>query len=71
MELFSQEKYVADLLERVNMKNCRPVATPLSTSEKLSLEGHTRLGEEGSLNYRTVVGALRYITLTRPDLAFL
>jgi hypothetical protein len=40
-----QEKYAADLLEKVGMKNCNSVATPLSTSEKLSVEEGTRLGE--------------------------
>jgi hypothetical protein len=40
-----QEKYVADLLEKVGVKNCNSVATPLSTSENLSTKGGTRLGE--------------------------
>jgi hypothetical protein len=40
-----QEKYAADLLEKEGVKNCNSVATPLSTSENLSAEGGTRLGE--------------------------
>jgi histone deacetylase 1/2 len=35
--ILTQEKYVNDLLRRVNMANCKPVSTPLSTSEKLSI----------------------------------
>jgi hypothetical protein len=31
--LLTQEKYASDLLQRVGMSNCKPVATPLSTSE--------------------------------------
>jgi hypothetical protein len=31
--LLTQEKYASDLLKRVGMSNCKPVATPLSTSE--------------------------------------
>jgi hypothetical protein len=65
-----QEKYVADLLERVGMKNCKSVATPLSTSEKLFVEGGTHLGEKDSAQYRSIVGALQYLILTRPDLSF-
>ncbi|XP_071678378.1 uncharacterized protein [Lolium perenne] len=35
--ILSQEKYANDLLDRANMKICKPVATPLSVSEKLSI----------------------------------
>jgi hypothetical protein len=52
------------------MKSCKAVATPLSTSEKLSLEGGTRLGEKDSVQYRSIVGVLQCLTLTRPDLSF-
>jgi hypothetical protein len=59
-----------DLLERVGMKLCKPVMTPLFTSEKLSLEGGTRLGEEDRSRYRSIVRGLQYLTLTRPNLSF-
>jgi hypothetical protein len=67
--VLSQEKYATELVERAGMKNCKPVATPLSTREKLSIGG-TRLGEQDSVRYRSIVGALQYITLTRPNLSF-
>jgi hypothetical protein len=59
-----QEKYAMDLLERVGMKTCKAVATPISTSEKLSVQGGTRLGENDSVQYHSIVGALQYLTLT-------
>jgi hypothetical protein len=65
-----QEKYATDLLEKVGMKHCKATATQLSTLEKLSLEGGTRLGEKDSVQYWSIVGALQYLTLTRPDLSF-
>jgi hypothetical protein len=65
-----QEKYATDLLPKVGMNNCKVVATPLFTSKKLSLEGGTRLGEKDSVQYQSVVSALQYLTLTRPDLSF-
>ena len=43
---------------------------PLSTSEKLSKEEGEPLSAEESTNYRSVVGALQYLTLTRPDISF-
>jgi hypothetical protein len=49
-----QEKYASDLLNKVGMEKCKPVATPLSTSEKMSIEVGTRLGENDSTRYRSV-----------------
>jgi hypothetical protein len=49
--VLSQEKYVHDLLARAGMGKSKAIATPLCTSEKLSLEGGIRLGEEDSTRY--------------------
>ena len=68
--LMSQERYATDILKRVNMQLCKLVHTPLSTTEKLSIDEGTRLGTEDSTRYRSVVGALQYLTLTRPDISF-
>jgi len=68
--LLTQEKYASDLLKRVSMANCKPVNTPLSTSEKLSLYEGTPLGAQDTTRYRSIVGALQYLTLTRPDISF-
>ena len=59
-----------DILERVGMTNCKPVSTPLSISEKLSMEQGEPLGSEDSTKYRSVVGALQYLTPTRPDISY-
>lgn len=66
----SQRKYASDVLSRVGMINCKPTTTPLSTSEKLSLHNGEPLGPDDSTRYRSIVGALQYLTLTRPDLSF-
>jgi histone deacetylase 1/2 len=68
--LQSQEKYATDLLHRVGMLSCKPVPTPISDTEKLSVHDGTPLGPEDVKNYRSVVGALQYLSHTRPDLAF-
>jgi hypothetical protein len=65
-----KEKYAMNLLERVGMKSCKAVATPISTSKKLSIQGGTRLRENDSMQYRSIVGALQYLTLTRPDISY-
>lgn len=68
--LMTQERYASEILQRVNMQLCKPVKTPLCTTEKLSITSGTRLGVEDSTRYRSIVGALQYLTLTRPDLSF-
>jgi len=52
------------------MWHCKPVDTPISATKKLSFTEGEALGEEDSTKYRSIVGALQYLTLTRPDLSF-
>jgi histone deacetylase 1/2 len=66
----TQQKYACDLLQRTNMANCRPVSTPMCTHDKLLRESGHQLNEEEAFTYRSTVGALQYLTLTRPDLSF-
>nr|XP_051190553.1 uncharacterized mitochondrial protein AtMg00810-like [Lolium perenne] len=68
--ILSQEKYANDPLKRVNMAICKPVDIPLSVSEKLSVVDGELLSSEDSTRYRSIVGALQYITLTRLDISF-
>ena len=53
------------------MNNCKASPTTLSTSKKLSRHEGEALNAQDGTWYRIVVGALQYLTLTRPDLAFL
>jgi histone deacetylase 1/2 len=68
--ILTQEKYASDILKRVGMSDCKPVATPMSTSEKLSVYEGDLLGPNDATHYRSIVGALQYLTLTRPDISF-
>lgn len=68
--ILSQGKYARDILARVGMTNCKPSPTPLSASEKLSKYEGELLSSEDSTRYRSIVGALQYLTLTRPDIAY-
>lgn len=52
------------------MQNCKPVSTPLPVSEKLSAYDGELLGLEDSTKYRSIVGALQYLTITRPDIVY-
>jgi histone deacetylase 1/2 len=66
----TQHKYVLDLLLHVNMENCNPTSTLLVPSERLARDTEARLGTEDSFQYRSVVGSLEYLTLTRSDISF-
>jgi histone deacetylase 1/2 len=65
-----QHKYAVDLLHRANMEGCRAISTPMSTSDKLSRELGDILTPDDAFCYRSLVGGLQYLTLTRPDISF-
>lgn len=64
----SQRKYIGDLLHRTNMTDAKPVPTPMTASTSLLIRDGTPL--DNPSEYRTVVGSLQYLLLTRPDIAF-
>jgi histone deacetylase 1/2 len=68
--IMSQEVYALDVLNRTGMDKCKSISTLMSNIEKLSIRSGTRLGPEDSNRYRSIVGALQYLTMTRPDLSF-
>jgi len=68
--ILSQGKYADNIIKRTGMHNCKPINTPLSSIEKLSATEGDPLGPEDATKYRSVVGAMQYLTLTRPDISF-
>jgi histone deacetylase 1/2 len=68
--LLNQERHATEILQRVGMSQCKPIETPLAASEKISVTDGEKLGPQDATQYRSIVGALQYLTLTRPDLSF-
>jgi hypothetical protein len=68
--VLTQKKYASVLLKKTEMTDCKPVAWSLSTSEKLSWHEGTPLGPNDATKFRSLVGVLQYLTLTRSDIAF-
>ncbi|KAF7151361.1 hypothetical protein RHSIM_Rhsim02G0160900 [Rhododendron simsii] len=64
----SQHKYIRDLLNRTNMAGAKEVSMPLPTSGSLTL--HDGSSSTDATDYRSVIGALQYLAITRPDIAF-
>ncbi|XP_024312574.1 uncharacterized protein LOC112269754 [Brachypodium distachyon] len=65
-----QQKYAMDLLHRAHMENCRPVSTPMSVQDPLARDVGTALQGDDVFRYRSMVGGLQYLTMTRPDISF-
>ncbi|XP_031280235.1 uncharacterized protein LOC116138690 [Pistacia vera] len=63
-----QTKYAADLLLKTRMNEAYPCSTPMAIGTRL-FSGDSDLFEQSSL-YRSTIGALQYLILTRPDLSF-
>jgi hypothetical protein len=68
--ILSQDKYACDLLKRAGMTECKPASMPLATGGKLMAHSGTQLGSTDATKYKSIVGALQYLTLTRPNLPF-
>ncbi|XP_047339815.1 uncharacterized mitochondrial protein AtMg00810-like [Impatiens glandulifera] len=64
----SQSKYINDILIRANISDSKPLNTPISSGSSISLHDGDTLPEP--FLYRNIVGALQYLTHTRPELAF-
>ena len=64
----SQTKYIRDLLQRAVMLDANPQPTPMVSTSRLTIGGSVAV--ENPTLYRSIVGALQYITLTRPELSF-
>ncbi|WVZ73170.1 hypothetical protein U9M48_021514 [Paspalum notatum var. saurae] len=63
-----QSAYARKLLERSGMAGCRANKTPME--EKIKLSKASSAAKVDATGYRSIVGGLRYLVHTRPDLAF-
>jgi hypothetical protein len=66
--LLSQQRYILDLLTRTKMVDAKPVTTPMASSTSLSAFDGEPFPDHTL--FRSTVGALQYLSLTRPDIAF-
>ena len=64
----SQHFYIRDLLQRFGMCDAKAIGTPLSSLVTLQLNEGAPPAD--STLYRQLIGALQYLTLTRPDISF-
>ncbi|XP_019248334.1 PREDICTED: uncharacterized protein LOC109227589 [Nicotiana attenuata] len=64
----SQESYTKEILKKFNMLECNPVNKPMESGTKLSKFDE---GEKVDPTFfKSLVGSLRYLSCTRPDILF-
>ncbi|KAJ9544817.1 hypothetical protein OSB04_024524 [Centaurea solstitialis] len=63
----SQSAFAQEILARADMVSCNPCNTPADTKTKLAVDGEP---VPDPTLYRSLVGALQYLTFTRPDIAY-
>jgi hypothetical protein len=63
-----QAKYTKGILKKFKMDDTKPLSTPMSTTTTLDAD------EDGEpmdqKEYRSMIGSLLYLTVTRPDIQF-
>ncbi|XP_074277246.1 uncharacterized protein LOC141600888 [Silene latifolia] len=64
----SQQKYAESILSRASMSSCNPTTTPVDVGSKLSATAGPLISDPSL--YRSLAGALQYLTITRPDIAY-
>jgi len=60
-----QSKYVKYMLNKFQLEVCKPVCTPMTVGCKLSKEDESKVVD--SKDYRSMIGSLLYVTISRPD----
>jgi hypothetical protein len=63
-----QHTYTLDILKRAVMADCKPCTTPVDLKAKLA--GDSGLPVEDASQFRSIAGALQYLTFTRSDIAY-
>ncbi|XP_017182070.1 uncharacterized mitochondrial protein AtMg00810-like [Malus domestica] len=63
----NQSKYAKELLSKAGMTSCKPAPTPSKPHTQLLVSEGTPM--EDLTLYKSVVGALQYLTFTRPDIS--
>jgi hypothetical protein len=66
--LLHLRQYALDILERAGMTDCKPCSTPVDTQAKLSATLGDLVADPTA--YKSLAGALQYLTFTGPDLTY-
>nr|GFA98967.1 hypothetical protein [Tanacetum cinerariifolium] len=62
----NQSNYVLEILKKCGMESCDPVGTLMEIKDKLDLDQNRTPVD--AIKYRSMIGALMYLTSSRPDI---
>ncbi|GJU60922.1 retrovirus-related pol polyprotein from transposon TNT 1-94 [Tanacetum coccineum] len=62
----NQSNYVLEILKKYGMETCDPIGTPMEIKDKVDLDQNRTLVD--AKKYRSMIGALMYLTSSRPDI---
>jgi len=64
----SQSKYCFDILKKLKMEDCKEAVTLIATN--CLMDADEAGNQVDSTKYRGLIGSLRYLTASRPDIQF-
>lgn len=64
----NQSHYAEDIIKRAGMSASKPCSTPVDTKSKLAADEGKPVSNP--TEYRSLAGALQYLTFTRPDISY-
>ncbi|GJY24824.1 putative ribonuclease H-like domain-containing protein [Tanacetum coccineum] len=70
-EIFiSQDKYVDEILKKFGFSTVKTASTPIDTSKPLLKDAEVEAEDVDVYLYRSMIGSLMYLTVSRPDIMF-
>lgn len=64
----NQTRYAEEIIQKAGMADCKPCATPVDLKSKLAEDEGKPVSNP--TEYRSLAGALQYLTFTRPDISY-
>ena len=67
--LLHQSKYSRELLHRAGMTDCKPIPSPAGFKYVVLSEADKKKYEDPT-NYKSLVGTLQYLIMTKPEIQY-
>ena len=64
----SQCKYIKDIIKKFGMSDSKAISTQMGTNDNLDSDASGNMVDQKL--YRSIIGSLLYVTVSRPDVMF-